>query len=212
MSATSPDPIAELDLAIRTCRICRDAPTGSPLPHEPRPVAHLSATARILVAGQAPGTKVHASGLPFDDASGDRLRDWMGIGPDLFYDTRRIAFLPMGFCFPGQDAAGGDLPPRRECAPAWRARAMAAMPAVELVLAVGQYAQVWHLGGLKPVGMTETVARWREIMAATAGPRILPLPHPSWRNTGWLKRNPWFGTELLPVLRAEIARLTASIE
>ncbi|MBT9290531.1 uracil-DNA glycosylase family protein [Prosthecodimorpha staleyi] len=209
MSATSPDPIAELDLAIRACRICRDAPTGTPLPHEPRPVAHLSATARILVAGQAPGTKVHASGLPFDDASGDRLRDWMGIGRDLFYDTSRIAFLPMGFCFPGQDAAGSDLPPRRECAPAWRARAVAAMPAVELVLAVGQYAQVWHLGRLKLGGMTETVARWREIMAATARPRILPLPHPSWRNTGWLKRHPWFGTDLLPALRADIARLTA---
>lgn len=194
-----------LAAAIRACTLCRDAPRGRPLPHEPRPVANLSATARILVAGQAPGTKVHASGLPFDDASGDRLRAWMGLDVATFYDTTRLAFLPMGFCFPGQDAAGGDLPPRRECAPRWRAAAIAAMPQVELVLAIGAHAQAWHLGSLARRSMTETVADWRTVMAATARPTVVPLPHPSWRNTGWIRRHPWFEAELLPVLKAEIA-------
>lgn len=193
---------------IAACRLCRDVPAaGKPLPHEPRPVAHLSPTARILVAGQAPGTKVHASGLPFDDASGDRLRDWMGLDRETFYDTTRLAFLPMGFCFPGQDAAGGDLPPRRECAPAWRARALALMPQVELVLAVGLHAQTWHMGAEARAGMTATVAAWRSVLGAERRPRILPLPHPSWRNTGWLRRNPWFEADLLPALRDEVARL-----
>ncbi|MEJ1158221.1 uracil-DNA glycosylase family protein [Prosthecomicrobium sp. N25] len=212
MLAVPPEDLAALARDIAACRICRDRPAGAPLPHEPRPVAHLSATARVLVAGQAPGTKVHASGLPFDDASGDRLRAWMGIGRDLFYDQARLAFLPMGFCFPGQDEAGGDLPPRRECAGAWRARAVAAMPQVELVLAVGQYAQAWHLGRERPAGMTATVRAWRAILEASRRPRILPLPHPSWRNSGWLKRNPWFEAELLPALRAEIRGLVGDTE
>jgi len=197
--------VAALEAEIVACRICRDRPTGRPLPHEPRPVPRLSATARVLVAGQAPGTRVHASGLPFDDASGDRLRDWMGIDRPTFYDRARFAFLPMGFCFPGHDAHGGDLPPRRECAPAWRARAMAVMPAVDLVLAVGRPAQLWHLGADAGASLAETVAGWRDILARPLRPRILPLPHPSWRNTGWLKRHPWFEAEVVPELRRLVA-------
>ena len=131
---------------IRACRHCRDHPDGPPLPHEPRPVLRVSATARIGIFSQAPGTRVHASGTPFTDPSGVRLRAWMGVTDDEFYDASRIAIVPMGFCFPGLDAKGGDLPPRRECAPLWRARLLAALPAIELVLLVGQYAQRWHLG------------------------------------------------------------------
>ncbi|MCW2307623.1 uracil-DNA glycosylase [Rhodobium gokarnense] len=178
------------------------------MPHEPRPVVRLSRTARLAICGQAPGTRVHATGLPFNDPSGDRLRDWMGIDREVFYDASRLAIVPMGFCFPGQDDKGGDLPPRRECASAWHDRLFAAMPQLELVLAIGQYAQAYHLGPLRRRSMTETVAAWREIMAASSGPAILPLPHPSWRNTGWLKKNQWFEAEILPILKAEVARLT----
>ncbi len=158
------------------------------------------------MAGQAPGTKVHASGLPFDDRSGDRLRDWMGVARDEFYDPQKLAIVPMGFCFPGTDAKGSDLPPRRECAPAWRARLLALMPQVELVLVVGQYAQAWHLGSARKASVTDTVAAWRDHAAAGTRLAVFPLPHPSWRNTAWLKKNPWFEAELLPVLRAEIRR------
>ncbi|MCR5859550.1 uracil-DNA glycosylase family protein [Mesorhizobium sp. J428] len=194
-----------LALDARACRICRDTPLGRPLPHEPRPVLWPSSTAHILIAGQAPGTKVHASGIPFDDRSGDRLRDWLGVTRDEFYDSDRFAILPMGFCFPGQDAKGGDLPPRRECAPAWRRPLMDLMPQIDLVLAIGIYAQAWHMGEQRSASLTETVARWREIFEANVAPRVLPLPHPSWRNTGWLKRNPWFETGLLPRLKEEVA-------
>ncbi|MEO3999892.1 uracil-DNA glycosylase family protein [Mesorhizobium sp. CAU 1732] len=190
---------------IRACRICRDTPLRTPLPHEPRPVVMASSTARVLIAGQAPGTKVHATGLPFNDRSGDRLRDWLGVTREQFYDPANFAIAPMGFCFPGQDARGSDLPPRRECAPAWRERLIGQMPQIEIVLAIGLYAQAWHLGERRPGSLTETVASWREIVMRNAQPRILPLPHPSWRNTGWLKRNPWFEQDLLPVLRMEIA-------
>jgi uracil-DNA glycosylase len=193
-----------LFLEIRSCRICVDHPIGKPLPHAPRPVIRGSATARILIAGQAPGTRVHASGKPFTDPSGDRLRAWMGVDEATFYDEARIAIVPMGFCFPGLDARGGDLPPRRECAPAWRVPVMAELPAVKLVLAVGLHAQRWHLGRLARKGLTETVADWRRLLDAEGGPAVIPLPHPSWRNSGWLRRNPWFETELLPVLRARI--------
>jgi len=190
---------------VRACRVCRDAPSGRPLPHEPRPVLVVSSSARILIAGQAPGTRVHASGIPFTDPSGDRLRDWLGVDRAQFYDPRNFAILPMGFCFPGLDAAGSDLPPRRECAPLWRARLMALMPQVDLVLAIGIYAQAWHMGASRGASLTETVRDWRAIFAASNAPKVLPLPHPSWRNSGWLKRNPWFGTDLLPFLRAQIA-------
>ena len=169
----------------------------------------LSATAPILIAGQAPGMRVHRSRLPFDDASGDRLRDWLGVGRDRFYDPDCFAVVPMGFCFPGYDGKGGDLPPRRECAPAWRARALAAMPQIRLVLAVGSHAQKWHLGKAMPGGMTETVREWERFLqpATTGAIQILPLPHPSWRNTGWLRRNPWFEAELLPALKSRVHAL-----
>jgi uracil-DNA glycosylase len=204
------DSLDALEPAIAACRICVERPRGAPLPHEPRPVAWPSATARILVAGQAPGTRVHASGRPFTDPSGDRLRSWMGVDEATFYDRSRIAIVPMGFCFPGLDAKGGDLPPRRECRAAWHDRLMAAMPQVDLVLAIGATAQAYHLGrlGLSHLAgrtLTETVAAWRSIGSAGTGPAVFVLPHPSWRNSGWLKRHPWFEEDLLPVLRAEVA-------
>lgn len=192
---------------IRACRICADEPAGRKLPHEPRPVVWAQATARLLVAGQAPGTRVHATGVPFNDPSGERLRDWMGIDRETFYDTSRIAIAPMGFCFPGQDGKGGDLPPRRECAPAWRAPLMAALPRIELVLAIGQYAQSWHLGVSRGETMTETVSAWRDYVCGDLDPPVLPMPHPSWRNNAWLRRNPWFEAEVLPFLRGEVRRL-----
>jgi uracil-DNA glycosylase len=195
-----------LEAAIRACRICRDRPEGHRLPHQPRPVFRISETARICIASQAPGTRVHASGTPFTDPSGDRLRAWLGVDAATFYDVARIAIVPMGFCFPGQDANGSDLPPRKECAPAWRAALFAALPRIELVLAVGSYAHAWHLGALAGPTLTETVAAWREIMAATARPVVVPLPHPSWRNNAWIKRNPWFEAELLPAARRELRR------
>jgi len=206
--------IEALRRAIKACRICRDAPAkgeGDRLPHEPRPVAVLSKTARVLIAGQAPGLRVHESGLPFNDASGNRLRDWMGVSREEFYDPERFAIVPMGFCFPGYDRQGGDLPPRRECAPLWRARAIAAMPQIECVLAIGAHAHAWHLGRRRGKGrnqgMTETVRNWREHFFVNQGPRVLPLPHPSWRNTGWLKKNPWFEEDVLPVLRQHVDSL-----
>lgn len=201
--------LARLTAHVRACRICRDAPLGPPLPHEPRPVVWPSSTARILIAGQAPGTRVHASGLPFDDRSGDRLRDCLGVSRDQFYESDNFAIVPMGFCFPGNDAAGGDLPPRRECAPAWRASLLAAMPQIELVLAIGLHAQRWHLRPMRGASLSETVAGWQAILDRPARPRVLPLPHPSWRNTGWLKQHPWFETALLPRLRAEIRALVS---
>lgn len=197
--------------AIVACRICRDCPAGglqNRLPHEPRPVAIISSRARILIAGQAPGLKVHQTGLPFNDASGDRLRQWLGVDRDTFYDRDFFAIAPMGFCFPGYNANGHDLPPRRECAPQWRQTVMAAMPQIELVLAIGHYAQAWHLGGRRKKTMTETVEHWRDYWQGNVeGPKVLPLPHPSWRNTGWLKRHAWFEAEVLPVLKSEVERL-----
>jgi uracil-DNA glycosylase len=205
-------PLDALIDEIRACRVCVDHPIRTPLPHAPRPVLRVSATARILIASQAPGTKVHLSGMPFTDASGDRLRDWLGIDSATFYDLSRIAVAPMGFCFPGQDAKGSDLPPRPECVATWHDRLFAVLPAFELVLVIGAPAQNYHLRrlGLErfvKLSLTERVVRWREIFEARSGPKILPLPHPSWRNTGWLKRNPWFGEELLPVLRGEVERV-----
>ncbi|KQS98105.1 MULTISPECIES: uracil-DNA glycosylase family protein [unclassified Rhizobium] len=196
--------------AITACRICRDMPERGPehrLPHEPRPVAVISSKARILIAGQAPGLRVHESGLPFDDASGNRLRDWLGVTRDQFYDRDLFAIVPMGFCFPGYDAHGSDLPPRRECAPHWRQPVIDAMPQIELVLAIGQYAQAWHLRERKLSSMTETVRNWRSYLGSNTGPAVLALPHPSWRNTGWLKKNPWFEADVLPVLQDRVKKL-----
>jgi uracil-DNA glycosylase len=192
---------------IRACTRCVLNPIGRPLPHAPRPVFRVSETATLCIAGQAPGTKVHLTGLPFDDASGDRLRAWMGVDRETFYDASRIAVVPMGFCFPGQDAKGADLPPRRECQPLWHDRLFALLPNLRLVLTIGLYSQRYHLRDLYRGGLTATVADWSSILEATAerGRAVLPLPHPSWRNTAWLKRNPWFEAEVLPVLRRMVA-------
>ena len=184
-----------------------ERPVGASLPHEPRPVLRVSKTARLLIASQAPGLRVHKSGLPFDDASGDRLRAWLGMDRETFYDTGRVAIAPMGFCFPGYDAKGADLPPRRECAAEWHDRLFALLPQVEALLLIGGYAQRYHFARLgrplpKAAKVDEIVRRWREFEQTK--PRVFPLPHPSWRNTGWLKRNPWFETELLPDLRAVV--------
>lgn len=200
-----PDTLETLVADLRACRLCRDAPRfGSPLPHEPRPIIQANRTARLCIASQAPGTRAHASGKPFYDPSGVRLRAWLGLDEATFYDASRVAIVPVGHCFPGLDAKGGDLPPRRECAPAWRAQLFAELPDLELILLIGQYAQAWHLGDAFRDGLTGTVLRWRTILAGPSRPRLLPLPHPSWRNNGWLKRHPWFEAELLPVLRQTV--------
>lgn len=192
------EPVSKLDelaAAARGCTLC-----AAVLPLGPRPVFRVSPTARLLVISQAPGTKVHASGLPFDDASGDRLRDWMGIGRETFYDESRLAFMPMGFCYPGRLKNGGDAPPRPECAPAWHDNFLALLPQLELILLVGGHAQRRYLG---EGSMTE------HVLAGAGGSKYMPLPHPSWRTTGWEKQNPWFGSEILPRLKSEVARLTA---
>jgi uracil-DNA glycosylase len=185
---------------IRACRIC--APH---LSHGARPVLQAGPGARLLIVGQAPGLRVHETGLSFNDRSGDRLRDWMGIDRAIFYDDSRIAIAAMSFCFPGYDANGHDLPPRQECARTWRSRLLSALPETPLILLVGRHAQLWHLGSGAKANLTETVRAWREY-----APRHVPLPHPSWRNTGWLKKNPWFELELLPSLRARIALALSS--
>jgi uracil-DNA glycosylase len=206
-----PETLPRLIRHIAACRACLEAPIGGPLPHQPRPVVRVSATARLLIAGQAPGARVHASGIPYDDPSGRRLRQWMSVESEIFYDMARIAIVPMGFCFPGYDRKGADRPPRRECRQLWHDRLFAALPQVETILTVGLYAQAYHfqrLGLETARGLTENVARWREF--GRTNPRIIPLPHPSWRNNGWLRRNPWFEAELVPVLRLEVARLTGA--
>ena len=190
--------------AIRACRICAPRFAATRTGHAPRPVPWLSNRAPVLIAGQAPGARVHASGRPFDDRSGDRLRDWLRVDRAAFYDRARFAILPMAFCFPGYGADGADLPPPGICAQTWRGRTLAAMPQVRLTLLVGGHAQRWHLG--RPgARVTDMVRDWR-----ACGPEVIPLPHPSWRNTGWLRRNPWFEAELLPVLRARISQLAST--
>jgi uracil-DNA glycosylase len=198
--------LARLVRDIRACRICVETPSGPPLPHEPNPVLRPSTTARLCICSQAPGARVHASSTPFTDPSGDRLRAWLGVSSEEFYDHTRLAIVPIGFCFPGNDAAGGDLPPRKECAPVWQARLFAAMPQLELVLLVGSYAQRWHLGEDGKGNMTDIVRRWRTLLDAPRKPRYLPLPHPSWRNNGWITANPWFERDLLPELRRLVRR------
>lgn len=183
---------------VRACTLC-----GERLPLGPRPVVQAGAGARILVAGQAPGRRVHASGRPFDDPSGDRLRAWMGIDRDTFWDARRVAILPMGFCYPGSGASG-DLPPRPECAPAWRGPLLALLQDIALTLVIGRYAQDWHLD-IAGASVTDTVCDWRR-----GWPAVLPLPHPSPRNNRWLRANPWFEIEVLPRLRQRVAALLAA--
>ena len=203
MSEATLDVLAD---GIAACRVCVEEPEGPALPHEPRPVVRLSATARICICGQAPGTRVHASGTPFTDPSGDRLRDWMRVDNDTFYDRSRIAIVPMGFCFPGLDAKGGDLPPRKECVRTWHDRIFSAMPQSGLVLIIGQYAQAYHLGEARKKTLTETVKAWRDYQSGDGGVTRMVLPHPSWRNNAWIRKNPWFTEEVLPVLREEVAR------
>ncbi len=181
---------------VRACRACADV-----LPLGPRPVVQISAAARILIASQAPGTKVHESGIPFSDASGDRLRDWMGVPDETFYDERRVAILPMGLCYPGRLPSGGDAPPRPECAPLWRNRLLAHMPDLRLTLLVGAHAQINALG---PGKMTERVMLFRDHL-----PTVFPLPHPSWRSRHWAAKNPWFDAEVLPALRDAVRRALA---
>lgn len=183
----------------RACRLCADQ-----LPLGPRPVVQASTTARLLIVGQAPGTKVHESGLPFNDASGERLRDWLQVDRDTFYDAERIAIMPMGLCYPGRDPRGGDRPPMKICAPTWHPLLRPLMTSVALTLLVGSYAQAWYLAEQRARSLTETVRNWRGYL-----PEFLPLPHPSWRNTAWLKRNTWFAEELLPDLRVRVRRLLA---
>lgn len=204
MNGFAPD-LKALSSSIQACRICRDAPRyGLPLPHEPNPVCIVSSTARILICGQAPGIRVHNSGLPFNDPSGVRLRDWLGVDSQTFYDSAKFAIVPMGFCFPGYDAKGGDLPPRRECRETWHDGVFQSMPQIELILAIGQYAQAYHLGRQRRTSMTETVLNWRDYFETEQGPSILPLPHPSWHNTLWLKKNPWFAEDVLPQLQKTV--------
>ncbi len=184
---------------IRACRLCAERFAATATAHPPRPVAWFASGAHVRVIGQAPGLRVHETGLPFNDASGDRLRDWMGVSRETFYDRSRIAITPMAFCFPGYDANGADLPPPRLCAETWHAAVDASLPDTRVTLLVGAYAQRHYLRARGR--MTDTVRAWRD-----HAPAIWPLPHPSWRNTGWLKKNPWFEAELLPVLRARISQ------
>ena len=184
---------------IAACTLCTERFAATATQHAPRPVVWFKPGARILIAGQAPGQRVHASGKPFTDPSGDRLRAWMGIDEDTFYDRTRVAILPMAFCFPGYDAKGSDLPPPPICAKTWRATLMESLGDVHLTLLIGGYAQKWHLKDKASV--TDTVKRWRDF-----GPNVFPLPHPSWRNTGWINNHPWFETELLPALRSRIQK------
>jgi len=189
------DPINLIE-QVSKCVICE--------PHLPlgaRPVIQFNANARILIAGQAPGIKVHETGKPFNDASGNRLREWLGLSVDEFYDPQTIAILPMGFCYPGKGKSG-DLPPRKECAPAWRAQLLAALPNIELTIVLGKYAQAYHLPHTKNRPLTELVKSWREYW-----PQYLVLPHPSPRNNIWLKKNPWFEQTVLPELSERVAKI-----
>lgn len=194
------EPVAELTARLQACRLCADRFAATATGHAPRPVAWFAAPAQLLIAGQAPGARVHASGRPFDDASGDRLRDWTGLTPDRFYDRSRVAIVPMAFCFPGYDGKGADLPPPSICARSWRAGVLSLLPRITLTLAVGGAAMRWHLG---PGAVEAQVRDWRRHLAER---RVIPLPHPSWRNTGWLRRNPWFAAEVVPALRDAVAR------
>lgn len=181
---------------IRACRLCE-----AQLPLGPRPVLRASATSRLLIVGQAPGTKVHASGIPWDDASGKRLREWLQMDAETFYDASRIAIVPMGFCYPGK-AGSGDAPPRPECRAAWHPRLLPLLKHVQLTLLIGQYSQAYFLGERRKATLTDTVAAWREYM-----PGYLPLPHPSPRNVGWFKANPWFEQDVVPALRERVHAL-----
>lgn len=190
--STSPN---DLLAEIRACEICQGLPLG------PRPIVQFSPNAKILIVGQAPGRITHEKGIPFDDPSGDRLRSWLGISRDVFYDDQKIAIVPMGFCFPGT-ASGGDLPPRAECAPAWRDRILDTLSSIETTLVIGRYAIDWHLPEFKKSTVTEAVKAWRK-----GWPQQLTLPHPSPRNNRWLKQNAWFEDDVLPALRTRVSAI-----
>lgn len=187
--------IADLFARVRACTLCAGA-----LPQGCRPVLRGTPSSRLLIVGQAPGARVHATGIPWNDPSGDRLRRWLAMDREAFYDESRIAVVPMGLCYPGTAPKGGDYPPRPECAPLWHPPLLAALGGVRLTLLIGQYAQARYLGARRKATMTDTVAAWRDY-----GAKVLPLPHPSWRNTAWLNRNPWFEAELVPALRRRVA-------
>ena len=190
----------QLKQQIAVCRLCADEFAQTATRHEPRPILWFEASAQILIVGQAPGVRVHQSGVPFDDRSGDRLRDWMGVDRAEFYDRGRVAVLPMSFCFPGYDAKGSDLAPPPRCAQTWRVQALRQLPAVQTTLLIGRYAQDWHLGAqVKSKSVTAIVEDWRRY-----APKVFVLPHPSWRNNAFARRNPWFETDLLPALRAQV--------
>jgi uracil-DNA glycosylase len=197
MTAANTRGLDSLLAEIRACTVC-----AADLPLGPRPMVRAAAGARLLIVGQAPGTLVHETGIPFNDPSGERLRDWLGVDRDTFYDDSRIAIAPTGFCYPGRHERGGDLPPRPECAPLWQTRLVDLLPKLELTLLVGQYAQRSYLGARRKPSLTETVRAWREY-----GPEYLPTPHPSWRVNNWLKNNAWFDEEVLPELRARVREL-----
>lgn len=191
----SAESIDQLVTQIRTCSLCTDLPLG------PKPIVQASADAKILIVGQAPGRITHAKGRPFDDASGKRLRAWLNVSEDVFYDPAKIAIVPMGFCFPGA-GRGGDAAPRPQCARHWRRPLLDAMPQIELSILLGGYALDWHIGNRDGANLTETVRKWRQYW-----PQNLPLPHPSPRNNRWLKRNPWFETDVIPVLQSRVRTL-----
>ncbi len=193
------EPLAALLAEARACTLC-----AAHLPLGPRPVLRATATARLMIVGQAPGTRVHESGVPWDDASGRRLRAWLGLASEDFYDASRVAILPMGFCYPGRLPRGGDAPPRPECAPLWHPRFRAELPAVELTVLAGSYAQARYLGKRRKRTLSETAAAWRSYL-----PEFLPIPHPSWRVNNWLKQRPWFEAEVVPELQARVAALTS---
>ncbi|MFQ5763403.1 MAG: uracil-DNA glycosylase family protein [Rhodospirillales bacterium] len=191
------DELSRLLAEIRGCGICaRHLPLG------PRPVLRAGSTARLLIVGQAPGTRVHETGVPWNDPSGERLRDWLQIPPDVFYDETRVAIMPMGFCYPGRDKKGGDKPPRPECAPEWHPKILPLLPELSLTLLVGGYAQKHYLGPAAAKSVTETVRAWRDYL-----PRFLPTPHPSWRTIHWQRRNPWFEAEVIPEMRRRVRTL-----
>jgi len=194
----SPDAALDRLMAeIKLCRVCE-----AHLPLGPKPALRGRPSARLLILSQAPGTRVHETGLSFNDRSGDRLRDWLGIDRAVFYDEERVAVMPLVFCFPGRDKKGGDLPPRRECAPLWHERMLTQWPNLELTVLAGSYAIDYYLQGRAFPTMTETVRHWRDY-----GPRFIPVPHPSWRTTFWEKKNPWFARQLLPEMRRCVADL-----
>lgn len=206
MSTLAPETDCDAFLdRIRACRLCAQEFAQTKTAHAPRPVPWFRSSARLLIAGQAPGARVHASGVPFDDRSGDRLRDWLGLSRAQFYDQDRVAIVPMAFCFPGYNAKGSDLPPPPRCAQTWRQQVLDHLPNLTTTIVIGRYAQSWHLGdAARKAGVRTTVENWRAY-----APSVFPIPHPSWRNNAFLRQNPWFEADLLPALQNRVAQVMA---